>query len=109
RRRPDPLRGGPGHAAPLAPAPLPGVVSSGPARAVGAAVAALLAVLTPDQREVVLLRVVGGLPVKEVARVMDKRESAVKVLQHRALQALARHLDPAGVTRGGPAAITEVP
>ncbi len=70
-------------------------------------VAELLALLTPDQREVVALRVIGGLSVKEVARVTDKRESAVKVLQHRALQALARHLAGQGVTDAGAAAMTE--
>jgi RNA polymerase sigma factor (sigma-70 family) len=58
-------------------------------------VAALLAVLSPDQREVVLLRIVADLPVEEVARLMDKREGAVKALQHRALASLRRHLDRA--------------
>ncbi len=60
------------------------------------AVATLLEALTPDQREVVLLRVLGGFPVKEVARILGKRENAVKVLQHRAVNALARHLASAG-------------
>jgi RNA polymerase sigma-70 factor (ECF subfamily) len=55
-------------------------------------VAALLGVLSPDQREVVLLRIVADLPVEEVARLMDKREGAVKALQHRALASLRRHL-----------------
>jgi RNA polymerase sigma factor (sigma-70 family) len=58
-------------------------------------VAALLAVLSPDQREVVLLRIVADLPVEEVARLLDKREGAVKALQHRALASLRRHLDRA--------------
>ena len=53
----------------------------------------LLAVLSPDQREVVLLRIVADLPVEEVARILDKREGAIKALQHRALNALRRHLD----------------
>ena len=52
----------------------------------------LLAVLSPDQREVVLLRIVADLPVDEVARLMHKREGAVKALQHRALASLRRHL-----------------
>ena len=49
--------------------------------------------LSPDQREVVLLRIVADLPVEEVARILDKREGAIKALQHRALNALRRHLD----------------
>ncbi len=53
----------------------------------------LVAVLSPDQRDVVLLRVVADLSVDEVARLLDKRAGAVKALQHRALAALRRHLD----------------
>lgn len=59
----------------------------------------LLDVLSADQRAVVLLRVVADLPVEEVARILDKREGAVKALQHRAMAALRRHLshDPTPV------------
>jgi RNA polymerase sigma factor (sigma-70 family) len=53
----------------------------------------LLAVLSRDQREVLLLRIVADLSVDEVARMLDKREGAVKALQHRALNALRRHID----------------
>lgn len=53
----------------------------------------LVAVLSPDQRDVVLLRVVADLSVEQVARLLAKREGAVKALQHRALAALRRHLD----------------
>ena len=53
----------------------------------------MLAVLSPDQRDVVLLRIVADLSVEEVARLLGKREGAVKALQHRALAALRRHLD----------------
>jgi RNA polymerase sigma factor (sigma-70 family) len=53
----------------------------------------LLAVLSPDQRDVVLLRIVADLSVEEVARMLGKREGAVKALQHRALAALRRHID----------------
>jgi RNA polymerase sigma factor (sigma-70 family) len=52
----------------------------------------LLEVLSADQRAVVLLRVVADLPVEEVARILDKRDGAVKALQHRAMAALRRHL-----------------
>lgn len=45
--------------------------------------------LTPDQAEVVLLRVLGGLSVDEVAQVVGKRPGTVRVLQHKALRRLA--------------------
>ena len=56
----------------------------------------LLGVLSPDQRDVVLLRVVADLSVEEVARLLGKREGAVKALQHRALASLRRHLENQG-------------
>ena len=52
----------------------------------------LLNVLSPDQRAVVLLRVVADLSVEDVARILGKREGAIKALQHRAMGALRRHL-----------------
>jgi RNA polymerase sigma-70 factor (ECF subfamily) len=58
------------------------------------AIARVVAVLSPDQAEVVLMRVVGGLEVEEVARAMGKQPGAVRSLQHRALRRLARQLDP---------------
>lgn len=48
----------------------------------------LLANLTEEQREVVVLRVIAGLSVEEVAEVVGRRAGAVRALQHRAL----RHL-----------------
>jgi RNA polymerase sigma-70 factor, ECF subfamily len=53
------------------------------------AVDELVAELTPEQAEAVLLRVVGGLPVAEVARIMDRPAGNVRVLCHRALRRLA--------------------
>ena len=53
------------------------------------AVDELVAELTPEQAEAVLLRVVGGLPVAEVARIMDRPAGSVRVLCHRALRRLA--------------------
>lgn len=53
---------------------------------------ALLDLLTDDQREVVVLRVIGQLTIAETARVLDRPEGAVKALQHRGLQRLQRHL-----------------
>ena len=48
--------------------------------------------LPPDQREVILLRVLAGLDVAEVAEILGKKPGAVCVLQHRALQRLAEQL-----------------
>jgi RNA polymerase sigma-70 factor (ECF subfamily) len=54
--------------------------------------------LSADQREVILLRILGGLPIAEVARVMHKRPGAVKALQHRALATLRRILESKAVS-----------
>ena len=59
-----------------------------------AAIARVVSVLSPDQAHVVLMRVVGGLDVEEVARALGKQPGAVRSLQHRALRRLARQLDP---------------
>jgi RNA polymerase sigma-70 factor (ECF subfamily) len=56
-------------------------------------------VLSPAQAEVVLLRVLGGLDVDQVATVLNKRPGAVRVLQHKALRNLAgRNFSLEGVT-----------
>ena len=53
---------------------------------------ALLEQISPDQREVLLLRVVADLSVEETAAVVGKSYEAVKALQRRGLAALRRHL-----------------
>ena len=53
---------------------------------------ARIAALPPDQAEVVLLRVLGGLSVQEVAAIVGKRPGTARVLQHRALKRLAREV-----------------
>jgi RNA polymerase sigma-70 factor, ECF subfamily len=53
---------------------------------------ARIAALPPDQGEVILLRVLAGLDVAEVAEIVGKKPGAVRVLQHRALQRLAEQL-----------------
>ncbi|MGH2957596.1 MAG: RNA polymerase sigma factor [Solirubrobacterales bacterium] len=58
----------------------------------------VLAELTPDQREVLLLRVIGDLTVEQVADAVGKRPGAVKALQRRGLAALRRELGRKGVT-----------
>jgi RNA polymerase sigma-70 factor (ECF subfamily) len=52
----------------------------------------LLVSLSPDQRAVLLLRIVGGLTVEEVATAIGKRPGAVKALQRRGLAAVQRQL-----------------
>lgn len=52
----------------------------------------LLAGLSPDQRDVLLLRIVADLSLEDVAQTLGKRRGAVKSLQHRALATLRRHL-----------------
>lgn len=59
----------------------------------------LLARLTPDQRDVLALRVVAGLSLEETARVVGKRVGAVKALQRRALAAVRREMEKKGVSR----------
>jgi RNA polymerase sigma-70 factor (ECF subfamily) len=53
--------------------------------------------LVPDQREVLLLRIVADLTVDQVAQVVGKRPGAVKALQRRGLAALRRRLGREGV------------
>lgn len=59
---------------------------------------ALIAGLPPDQADVIFLRVLGDLPVADVARIVGKRPGAVRALQHRALRNLARNFSPEAVT-----------
>ena len=58
----------------------------------------LVATLPPLQAEVILLRVVAGLPVDKVADIVGRSPGAVRVAAHRGLRTLARLLTGAGVT-----------
>ena len=70
------------------------------ARLVGdAAIAELTAGLSEEQREVITLRVVGGLSVDEVAAIVGKTPGAVRVIQHRAIRKAAAHLEEGAVTK----------
>ena len=61
----------------------------------------LVATLPADQAEMVALRVVVGLDVPEVARIVGRSPGAVRVAVHRGLRRLAARLDAAGsVTHG---------
>lgn len=63
---------------------------------------ARIARLPPDQAEIVFLRVLGGLDVEDVAKIVGKRPGTVRVIQHRALKRLSddlvRERRAAGVT-----------
>lgn len=52
----------------------------------------LIATLPRDQAEAIALRVIAGLDVKEVARLLGKRPGAVRVAAHRGLRTLATRL-----------------
>ena len=56
------------------------------------AVERIRALLPAEQAEVVLLRVVAGLSVAEVAEMLGRRPGTISVLQHRALRRLATRL-----------------
>jgi RNA polymerase sigma factor (sigma-70 family) len=66
----------------------------------------LLATLTPEQRDVVLLRVVGDLSVDEVSKVVGRRPGAVKALQRRGLEKLRRSIGT--VTPDGNPSVTRL-
>lgn len=52
----------------------------------------LIAMLPPDQVEVILLRVIAGLDVHRTAQIVGKRPGTVRVLAHRGLRRLAQLL-----------------
>jgi RNA polymerase sigma-70 factor (ECF subfamily) len=58
----------------------------------------MIAQLTDDQQDVLILRFIGEMSLNEVAETLGKTLGATKALQHRALAALARMLE----RQGGP-------
>jgi RNA polymerase sigma-70 factor (ECF subfamily) len=62
------------------------------------AVERLVRNLTPDQVDVILLRVLGGLEVAEVAHALGRTDNWVRVTQHRAVRRMAARLGPKAVT-----------
>ena len=58
-----------------------------------------LSILTEDQQHVLALRFGQGMPIREVADTINKSEGSVKMLQVRAIAALTRHLQEAGVSQ----------
>jgi RNA polymerase sigma factor (sigma-70 family) len=88
QRRPDDPVADPGEQAP----PAGDVVDDALARLDLERVTDILASLSPDQRDVILLRVIGDLSIEEVAGVIGKRTGAVKQLQRRGLAAARKLL-----------------
>jgi RNA polymerase sigma-70 factor (ECF subfamily) len=62
------------------------------------AVAALVECLTDEQRDVVLLRVLGGFSALEVAKIVGRSEGAIRVIQHRAMKKMAENISDTNVT-----------
>jgi len=67
----------------------------------------LVATLSDDQQDVVMLRLMADLSIDEVARVLGKSPGAVKQLQRRALAALQREMSGSPVTPEAPATLSE--
>ena len=59
----------------------------------------VLATLTDDQREVIVLRVVSDLSLEQTAEVMGKRVGSVKALQRRAIANLRKHFEAVEVSQ----------
>ena len=57
----------------------------------------MLARLAPEQRDVLLLRIVGDHTVEQVAEAVGKTPGAVKALQRRGLRALSKEISSGGV------------
>ena len=58
----------------------------------------LLDRLTPDQRDVLLLRILGGLTIEQVAIAVGRKPGAVKMLQARGVAAIRREIERGAVT-----------
>jgi RNA polymerase sigma-70 factor (ECF subfamily) len=83
RPRPSPLD--------LAPEPMGGDVADDALRRIDRGrVFEVLKGLPPDQRSVLLLRILGDMTIEEIARAVGKRPGAVKALQRRGLKRVAR-------------------
>ena len=49
--------------------------------------------LTEEQQQVLILKFIADLPTKTIAKTMDLSEGAIRAVQMRALQTMAKHLD----------------
>jgi len=46
--------------------------------------------LPPDQQSIIIMRFVDDLPIKEIARILEKNEGTIRVIQHRALKQIRK-------------------
>ena len=90
--RPDPL-----PLEDVPPSPSGDAESEALHRLATARVRAVCARLAPDQRDVLLLRLVADLTVDQIAQVLGKTPGAVKALQRRGFEAVRRTLEREGV------------
>ena len=51
-----------------------------------------LQALTDDQQQVLILKYIAGLPNENIAKLMNRREGAIRALQMRALQTLSKYM-----------------
>jgi RNA polymerase sigma-70 factor (ECF subfamily) len=78
------------------PAADPGLAQTVIAAEEQTALLAAMEELTDEQRDVVFLRFMEGLSIKDVAEVMGKTEGAIKALQFRSMQALSKIMQQKG-------------
>lgn len=72
---------------------VPSVIDAGSAAVARLDVRTVLAAidrLTPEQREVVMLRVLSDLPIREIATIVDRPETAVRALLRRGVASIHR-------------------
>ncbi|MGH2767421.1 MAG: RNA polymerase sigma factor [Actinomycetota bacterium] len=62
--------------------------------------------LSPDQREVMVLRIIASLTLEEVARALGKSPEAVKALQHRGLEQIRKEISRIPVSVSAPHTVT---
>ncbi len=68
----------------------------------------LLDILTPTQRDIITMRFVADLTIREVADITGSTQTAVKANQRRALASLRRHLDLVTPGSSDPRAVHEL-
>jgi len=50
--------------------------------------------LPADQQSIIIMRFVDDLPIKEIARILEKNEGTIRVIQHRALKQIKKICNP---------------
>lgn len=82
-----------------APDPLGGNTEDEALAGLGTSTRELLALLTDDQREVLVLRLVADLSLEQTAAITGRTVNATKALQHRAVNTLRRKKSAEAVTK----------